>query len=79
MVQSISGFRKEIRNAEIADMVLKGIHMQGTADEEEQYFKTLEKGIRNGNIKLGAVSLGKNQDGSKTITLADIWDVQRQR
>ena len=38
-----------------------------------------QKGIKMGNIKLGAVSLGKSQDGLRNITLADIWVDENQK
>ena len=71
--------KKEIRNDEIGDMVLKGINMNGTYEEERAYFELIEKGLKIGNVKLGTVSLGKSQDGSKNITLADVWPGEEQR
>jgi len=72
----IRRLRKEIRNDEISDIVLKGINMSGTEDEERVYFELIEKGLKIGNVKLGAVSLGKSQDGLRTIYLSDIWKTQ---
>lgn len=69
----IRGLRNEIRNAEISDIVMKAINMNGTAEEERTYFELIEKGLRMGNVKLTAISLGKSKDGVKSITLADIW------
>ena len=71
--------KKELRNDEIGDMVLKGINMNGTYEEERAYFELIEKGLKIGNVKLGTVSLGKSQDGSKNITLADVWPGEEQR
>ena len=65
--------RKEIRNEEIGDAVLKGINMDGTLEEQNAYYELIEKGLKQGNVKLGAVCLGKSEDGLRTITLADIW------
>ena len=70
---TIRRLRKEIRNAEISDIVLKGIHMKGTIEDDRRYLELIEKGIKRGNVKLGAISLGKSQDGLRTITLEDIW------
>ena len=75
----ITKLRKEIRNEEIGDIVLKGINMSGTYEEEKKYFELIKKGLKMGNIKLGAVSLGGSQDGLRTITLADIWTDENQR
>lgn len=65
--------RKEIRDAEVSDMVLKGIHMQGTIEKENKYFEFIERGLNSGNIDLKTISLGKTKDESRTITLQDIW------
>lgn len=53
--------------------------MDGTIEEERIYIEMIEKGLKMGNIKLGAISLGKSQDGSKDITLADIWGGENQK
>lgn len=73
----IRGLRQEIRNNEISDLVLKVINMNGTEIEERTYFELIEKGLKRGNVKLSAISLGKSQDGLKTITLEDIWDDEK--
>ncbi len=74
----IRRLRKEIRNTEISDLVLKGINMKGTPEEERAYIELIEKGLNSGNIKLETISLGKSRDGLKTITLADIWKNEKQ-
>ena len=53
------------------------LHM--ATKEEKEYFELIKKGLKMGNIKLGAVSLGESQDGLRTITLADIWTDENQR
>lgn len=79
LLEYITMLKKDIRNAEISDIVLKGINMEGTEDEDRRYFELIEKGLRQTSIKLSAISLGKSQDGSKNITLADIWTDEKQR
>lgn len=74
--KNIRLLRNEIRNAEISDIVLKGISMNGTEEEERRYFELIEKGLKMGNIKLGAISLGKSKDGLRNIYLSDIWEKQ---
>lgn len=74
MYLSIKRLRNEIRNDEISDVILKGINMNGTAIEESKYSQLIENVLKRGKVKLGAISLGKSQDGLRTITLADIWD-----
>lgn len=66
--------RNEIRNAEISDMVLRVINMNGTIEEERVCFELIEKGIDMGNVKLGSISLGKSKDGLRNISLADVWE-----
>lgn len=71
--------RNEIRNAELGDMVLKGINMRGTLQEEKKYWEKIEEGLKRGNIKLTSILLGKSQDDSRSITLADIWSDEIER
>ena len=66
----IMKLKKEIKNDEIGEMVLKGMNMNGTYEEERAYLELIEKGLKLGRVKLEAVSLGKSQDGLKNITLA---------
>lgn len=75
----ITGLRNEIRNAEISDIVMKAINMNGTPEEESACFSLIEKGLKMGNINLRAISLGKSEDGIKNITLADIWCDDKQK
>lgn len=75
----IRRLKNEIRNDEISDIVLKGIKMNGTELEERRYFELIEKGIKMGNVNLESISLGKSQDGLRTITLADIWIDEEQK
>ena len=69
----IRKLKKEIRNDEISSIVLQGINMNGTDEEEKTYFNFIEKGLNSGNVNIKSISLGKSQDGSRTITLADVW------
>ena len=67
------GIRNQIRNAEIGDLVLRGIQKQISPEGAAKFWETLETGIRMGNVKLSQVVLGKTADGTTDITLADIW------
>lgn len=69
----IKRLRNEIRNAEISDIVMRVINTNGTIEEERACIELIEKGLKIGNVKPRAVYLGKNQDGSRSITLEDIW------
>ncbi len=74
--QYIRTLKNRIRNEEIGNIVLKGLNMSGTEEDDEQYFKLIEKGLKMGNVKLSSVPLGKSQDGLKNIYLSDIWETQ---
>lgn len=69
----IKRLRNEIRNAEISDIVMRVINTNGTIEEERACIELIEKGLKIGNVKPRAVYLGKNQDGSRSITLEDVW------
>lgn len=67
------GLKEDIRNAEIGNVVMTAINMNGTPEEEMEYISLIEKGLKMGNVSLKAIPLGKSKDGIKRITLADIW------
>lgn len=69
----IRRLKKQIRNGEIGELVLKLINMNGSEEEEIANYQIIEKGLEMGNIKLDTVVLGKSKDGLRTITLADVW------
>lgn len=79
MIKNMMLLKKEIRNAEIGDLVLRGIYMEGTIEEERIYFELIEKGLNSRNVKIGAISLGKSKDGLKDISLADIWSEDKNK
>ena len=74
---TIRDLKRKIKNAEIGDLVLKGLKMDGTKKEKVEFFKKIEEGIRLGNVKTLAVKLGKSQNGTREITLADIYGEDR--
>ena len=75
----VDRLRKEIRNAEIGDIILKGLNMEATPEEEKSYIELIERGLQRGNVNLRAIPLGKSKDGLKDITLADIWPVDERQ
>lgn len=76
---SIKRLLIDIRNAEIADFVLKGIRMNASVEEENTYFELLEAGLKKANINPRAISLGKSENGMQNITLADILTGEKQK
>ena len=73
LVTELTVLGREIRHAEIGNIILETINGKKTSEEERNYIEMIEKGIEKGNIKPLMVSLGKSQDGLKNITLADVW------
>lgn len=71
--ESMVSIKKRIRNAEIGDMVLRGINENGNAMQDANYFKLIEKGLKTGNVNMKTISLGKSQSGLRNITLDDVW------
>ena len=69
----IRRLQEDIRNAEISEMVLRGLNMTGTLEEQGAYYEGIETGLKRGNVNPRSIVLGKSIDGSRTITLADIW------
>lgn len=70
--------KNEIRNAEISNMVLKGLKTDITMEEERRCVELIQK-MEEKKIKLSTISLGKSQDGQKNITLEDIWGEEKER
>ena len=71
--ESMVSIKKRIRNAEIGDMVLRGINENGNAMQDANYFKLIEKGLKTGNVNMKTISLGKSQSGLRNINLDDVW------
>ena len=61
-----------IRNAKISDIVIKAINTKEEIDDGK-YYALIKTYIARKDIKLGAIYLGKNIEGNRNITLADIW------
>lgn len=77
---SMVSIKKRIRNAEIGEMVLRGINENGNAMQDANYFELIEKGLRTGNVNKRNISLGKSQSGLRNITLDDVWpDKEREK
>ena len=76
-VRYINGLLKQINTAETTQLILKGINKATTLEEKEQFFNIvaaeMEMEKATGCIRLGGINLGKNKNGTKKITFADIW------
>ena len=73
---NILALQKEIKNAEIGDLVLKTIHMNIGDEEQIKYFRKVKKAVESKKIKPAYIPLGKSYDGQRKITLADILEKQ---
>ncbi len=71
--------QKKITIAEIGDLVSISLNKQMTDEQKEIFWKTLKGGIDKNNLSLSSVVIGKSQDGTKTITLQDIWPEKREK
>ena len=64
----------KIKCAEIGNLVLRLIRKEGNIEDDiESCMKLIENELKLRNIKLESVSLGKSRNGTRKITLADIW------
>lgn len=75
----ITKLKDDITNAEFGDIILKGIKMGRTVEEERAYVEMIEKALASGNISLGGIPLGKSKDGLRDITLADVWTDSKEK
>lgn len=69
--------QNKVRNVQISNFILAGIHLEASPEEESAYFELIEKGLKQANISLNVISLGKDEDGIREIRLADVWPVER--
>jgi len=64
---------KKIRNAEIGNTVYRIIKKETSPQEEKDCIELIQKGLNKKKLDLRTIPLGKSEDGTKKITLADIW------
>lgn len=69
----IRGLRKRIRSARVGDLVYRAVNSNMSMEDEEKFWRVLQNGMQLGNLKMRGVSIGKAEDGIRTITLEDIW------
>ncbi len=68
-----------LRNAEIKKMVLNLLNGQLPAEKQFKIYQLLENGIKSKSINLKSIILGKKGDGIRDLSLADIWEEEKQR
>ena len=69
----INRLLQDIKNAEVANIVLEAIKVGGTPEQQAAYYDAIEIQLKKEGINTSAVSLGTNFDGTKQIKLSDIW------
>ncbi len=69
----IAGLDKFIRHAKVGDLVYRAINSNMSIEEEEKFWSLLRAGLKMENVKMESVPIGKTQDGSRIITLQEIW------
>lgn len=69
----IRRLKKVVRSAKVGDLVYRTINSEVSPEDEEKFWRLLQKGLKMGNIKMSDILLGKTKDGSGEITLEDIW------
>ena len=69
----IRGLKRLVRSAKVGDLVYRTINSEVSPEDEEKFWRLLQEGLKMGNVSMRDISLGKNKDGSKEITLEDIW------
>ena len=71
--RNMMDLKRKVMIAEIGDLVKVALNSTMTQEEENTFWKTLKDGIKKGNLPLSSIVIGKTQDNTRTITLADIW------
>ena len=78
-LKTISLLKKQVRNAQISDIILKGINEEASREEQEACLELIKYTLKKTNIQLKDISLGKSQDGSRTILLSDICQEENEK
>lgn len=79
LARIIDSLKKEIKKAEIGQIILKGICANATEDEKNAFFDVIEKRMQEVKFSYSTIPLGYSKNGKKKITLADIWEDERDR
>ena len=74
---NISRLKLDIQKAEIGQIILKAIHTNASLDEQNQFFEVIEKRMKQHGYNYSSIPLGYSKDGTRKITLADIWEDER--
>ena len=70
--EQLKRFRISAIHSEIGDMFLERLKQKESPDDEA-FLEMIEEKLERTNTKLSSIPLGKNQAGSKLISLKDVW------
>lgn len=75
LAQKVYQLIKGLISSQIGKIVLKQINLEGNQEHlpDDDFLKLLEEKMKSNTIKPEQITLGKNNDGTKTIKLSDIW------
>lgn len=77
ITNQLDNLKDEILYYETSEYVSKYLKDPEIGSRQIVFFSVLEKQIASGKIDMFRISLGKNKDGTRDITLKDIWDSER--
>ena len=69
----IRGLRRIVRNARVGDLVYRTINSEVSPEDETKFWKLLQEGLKMGHVRREDVILEKSKDGSRKISLDDVW------
>lgn len=72
--RNIDRLKLEIQKAEIGQIILKGIHANASLEEQNKFFELIERRMRQNKYNYSSIPLGYSKDGTRKITLANIWE-----
>ena len=73
----LNNLLKQIKNAKLGNMIHRLINSNLSSKEEENIWSLIQKDIEVRNVKMSNVIIEKNKDGSRAITLQDIWPEEK--
>lgn len=71
--KNIYTLKRKITTHEIGNLVSIALASEFTEEQERAIWSTLKNRIRQGNLSLASIVIGKSKDGKRTITMQDIW------
>lgn len=73
ILKSVNRIRSRIQMAEIGNIILKGMMVEATPEEQAKFYSVIENYLKQSKSTMSVIPLGRSQDGRREITLANIW------